>query len=699
MIQLTKATLTTFGKFKNKTIPFNQGFQIIYGGNEAGKSTLQLFIRAMLYGLPNQRKTAGLLLRDRERIIPWGEKYAEGVLSLTADGKSIEIYRRFGKTPAGDKMEIRDAGTGEPIPGYQSETVGELLFGVSAELFEKTFWFRQDSVFPIGTDEELSQKLRNLQESGEEDISAQDTLDSLKQQKKALRAKDKRETPGLLDILFKKKDEKLQEKYQLESEWTERKNAETTLENAKKRLADANGKLETLQKLEETRQRLQSGQAKATKWKEAERLRAFTEELQQSKPFLTFSSLTEETLEKAESLKRKIETLDRSQQIGYDKEELHTQMRVQRKRKKAATVLMLLGGIVMISALILGVMRVSFWKEILLDSIPVCVFFLGLGLYFFRQGEKGYRDLLQKEERVIAMETDVVLQVSAYKKELGGILTAFGCETLEELQNGFSSARTIRIQMESYRTAYQKILEDENPDELRQCARELESVTPEEKELLKTDISGEIQKLRSVCVQAVSEMKELEGKLSYEFHGGKTPANVDMELALLEEEIAEANRRLSALELAESVFASVCEKRKTEFAPKVNEKVNAFLKSLSAGKYGDVRISDSFRMRLGMPGGETAEAEYFSRGTYEQMYLALRLSLCEFSGNGDEPMFLDDVLTSFDDTRTEGAMQVLKQLGECRQMILFTCHRWVRDLGNTLSAEIYDLEEELTDGC
>ena len=152
MLQLKEAQLTAFGKFHDTKIVFTEGLQIFYGANEAGKSTLQLFIRAMLYGVSNQRKTATMLLRDRERMIPWGDKCAEGVLKLELDGKQMEIYRRFGKTPAGDKTELRDTITGEPVAGYDTDTLGEQLLGISAEVFEKTFWVRQDTAFPIGTD-------------------------------------------------------------------------------------------------------------------------------------------------------------------------------------------------------------------------------------------------------------------------------------------------------------------------------------------------------------------------------------------------------------------------------------------------------------------------------------------------------------------------------------------------------------------
>ena len=45
---IKKLNLISFGKFKDKTIELNDGFNAVSGDNEAGKSTLAGFIYAML---------------------------------------------------------------------------------------------------------------------------------------------------------------------------------------------------------------------------------------------------------------------------------------------------------------------------------------------------------------------------------------------------------------------------------------------------------------------------------------------------------------------------------------------------------------------------------------------------------------------------------------------------------------------------
>ena len=50
--------LKGFGKFHDRTISFTDGINVIYGKNEAGKSTMHTFIRGMLFGIQPQRGRA-----------------------------------------------------------------------------------------------------------------------------------------------------------------------------------------------------------------------------------------------------------------------------------------------------------------------------------------------------------------------------------------------------------------------------------------------------------------------------------------------------------------------------------------------------------------------------------------------------------------------------------------------------------------
>ena len=52
--------LTNFGKFNHKMVTLEPGLNIVYGENEAGKTTLHTFIRGMLFGIEKQRGKASV---------------------------------------------------------------------------------------------------------------------------------------------------------------------------------------------------------------------------------------------------------------------------------------------------------------------------------------------------------------------------------------------------------------------------------------------------------------------------------------------------------------------------------------------------------------------------------------------------------------------------------------------------------------
>ena len=69
-------------------------------------------------------------------------------------------------------------------------------------------------------------------------------------------------------------------------------------------------------------------------------------------------------------------------------------------------------------------------------------------------------------------------------------------------------------------------------------------------------------------------------------------------------------------------------------------------------------------------------ALFLSRGATDQLYLAVRLAICEtvLPDNEPAPLVLDDALANFDDARCIAALKWLRKEAEHRQILLFTCH-------------------------
>ncbi len=213
------------------------------------------------------------------------------------------------------------------------------------------------------------------------------------------------------------------------------------------------------------------------------------------------------------------------------------------------------------------------------------------------------------------------------------------------------------------------------------------------------DVEEELRKVRQEQIVCISRIKETESKLSYVFRGGINPADIETELIQINQKIEELEKREAAIELAIDVFENVEKKRKSDFTPKINEKVNYFLDILTDGKYQDVRVSKEYQLRLLPDNTHIYPAEYFSTGTYDQVYFALRLSLVALLGEGTEPFFLDDFLTAYDDIRAELAMDLLVELAKEHQILFFSCHNREVENAKKRNVIVRYLEEERNDGC
>ncbi len=108
---ISKLELNGFGKFKDKEIELSQGLNVVYGPNEAGKSTIQKFIEGMLFGFKKPYKSRRVFTYELLAYQPWEGKSYEGALEFENQGKLYRIERNFKE----DDVIIRNAKTGESL--------------------------------------------------------------------------------------------------------------------------------------------------------------------------------------------------------------------------------------------------------------------------------------------------------------------------------------------------------------------------------------------------------------------------------------------------------------------------------------------------------------------------------------------------------------------------------------------------------
>jgi DNA repair protein SbcC/Rad50 len=203
-----------FGKLKNIRIDLSQGFNVIYGGNETGKSTVQAFIKAMLYGLNSQKKS--IRENDRKRYLPWSGEPASGELYFEDDkGNEYVIKRTFGSTRREDTAAIFHCITGINNAYKDEYSVGRELFGIGEEAFEKTLFIRQlGAKVERDKEDEIMKRLINLSQSGDENVSYYKAVQLLSDFKRKIIGNRK---AGQLEELNRRHDGLLDEKRKIAS--------------------------------------------------------------------------------------------------------------------------------------------------------------------------------------------------------------------------------------------------------------------------------------------------------------------------------------------------------------------------------------------------------------------------------------------------------------------------------------------------
>jgi len=241
-------------------------------------------------------------------------------------------------------------------------------------------------------------------------------------------------------------------------------------------------------------------------------------------------------------------------------------------------------------------------------------------------------------------------------RALSKILSRYGVQRAEEIPDVF----------ESYLRQWREAVALSDASEaLRARAREMaENETPRSDSGAPPE--AELHRLREAAERVRGRMDAL----------GDSPV-LESQLAWLEAEHRQSVRRSEALSLAVQELTQADEEMRARFAPALSRETGEILRRLTGGRYAEVQMDRDLSSAVRRTSDLLPREEgYLSRGTLDQVYLALRLALCERLPMGEEPcpLILDDALIAFDDERMGYALDYLQELSEYRQILLFTCH-------------------------
>lgn len=179
--------ISAFGGIKDRRIDFTDGFNVVYGENEMGKTTIMSFIKMMFYG--SGRAANQLSKNPRRRYAPWDGSQPAGSIEFSHQGRNYRLEKEFRSSNSTDRTTLCDLdfGTRQAV----GSDVGSSIFGLSAGAFERSVFIGQPGFGEkdAAAEGEINQRLSNIALTGEDSTSFEEVNGRLQKARLALMSK------------------------------------------------------------------------------------------------------------------------------------------------------------------------------------------------------------------------------------------------------------------------------------------------------------------------------------------------------------------------------------------------------------------------------------------------------------------------------------------------------------------------------
>ena len=668
----------TFGKLQDQTLELQPGLNCIYAPNESGKSTWSHFLRIMLYGLSTRDRGA---LADKNRFAPWSGAAMRGQMDVTdSGGMRLTLSRdtRRANAPMGH-FACTYTGTADAVPGIDSQNAGETLLGVPREVFERSAFIRQ-SALAVDSDAELERRIAALITTGEEGASYTEVRDRLKKQ---LNRRRSNRTTGQIPVLER-------EIADLESQRAHRDDLT--------RQATA-----ALQQLDSLRQQAEELQAQQALWRQRQQLDAIrqyrqaqtaAEEAERKAAWLLAESaaaLPEDTLltrmegqcaalqtsqatlgqAQAEAHARKAEADDAAARCAAHPlspgDETACQAKLDAITAPAvpSPLLMIVGILLILGG---GVCAALLHLAFLAFAV------IGIGLTV--------TGLLRRKHAIAAQAKAAATAAGLAAAQQQQLLTLLGAlqpyaPTAADLGGAQMALLHLRQQRTSLSAARQTAREAAmRRDLLKQHLPEgplpdsdaplpQPAISREQLDTLLPQIAAQQQAARSRLDTLTGQLRSLD-----------SADDLDAQLLQHRQQLQQLQEEYDAVALAMEVLDEANATLQNRFSPALGAQAAEIFAKITKGRYQKVLLSRDFALETDSEGAQRS-VQLLSQGAADQLYLAVRLAICDLVLPEEKhvPLILDDALLSFDDDRLHAALDYLLEESESRQILLFTCQK------------------------
>ncbi|MCD8065648.1 MAG: AAA family ATPase [Oscillospiraceae bacterium] len=615
-----KRMTAVFGCLNGTTLELHDGLNIITAPNGSGKSTWCAFIESMLYGIDSSRREKGGVKPDKVKYAPWSGALMSGEMELEHGGRAVTIVRSSASAASPfRRFAALRTGSAEPVDALTGANAGQELTGMPRAVFESSVFIRQGG-HAVTANAELEKRINSIVSAGDEDVSYTEAEARLRAWQ---RLRYHNRAVGAIPEIDAKIAALTERIDNLDAAGRERAELAARLERAEER----ERKLNEAAERDRARLRRERGERLAAGRGAAERAQA---------------ELTSAAAE-AEALKARLDAAGGAG--GASPEEQEAAARADMERAAAQAVKLppaavIAAAAVWFAAVIALGLTLSPWLlalELLL-AVPI-VYLAGI-----------------KSRRQRAAEA---------------VLTARGVRSLEELRREAEERQTLE---NKYSAALERTEQARAASE-----RARQAQTEAENAALAAEGDAETKRLMSELAAAGAECAALRERLAAlggRFDATGDPLVLGSELMALRSRRTELKAQYDAIAEALDVLGEADSELRERFSPRLGRRTSEIMSELTGGRYDRLLFDRELNARARESGQiDDHEAAYLSRGTLDQLYLALRLAVCELALPEGEPcpLVLDDALSAFDDTHCAAALSVLNKIAEKRQVLLFTC--------------------------
>ncbi|MDQ7843620.1 MAG: AAA family ATPase [Armatimonadota bacterium] len=689
---LRRLVLRRFLGLPEASFDFAPGLNVIVGPNEAGKSTMRMAIRTVLYENP-----ATTSPRSREQYRSWGaDDPPELLLEFELNGRRFTLTKNY----AAREVVLTDS-LGQSWRAHkavQERLVAALGLPTDA-LFDATAHIAQAHLDRIHVSS-IGRELGRVIGGGEEDVSAAvRRLDGyLRTLERGSRGAAARE-PGAL-AAAERKVAALRETVEAlrrsaaAAEHARRELFAVAAERSRLEESHATKKalLESNREILQLEERLAARRREEQMWEQkVRRIEEYTTRLvaldRELEAATSAGAIDEAATVRLRALHER--RAGREQDLAAVRRELEepafepVAWRLPGLAAAAGLLLIVAGG--------LAVRVLGSWAAVpiaLGAAVVAAAIRTGLRAAHRRHLAAARREECERRRQALARELDDLAV------ETRRLLDRLGCATIEEAEGRLRRYREL-VQQRRQTADFLATLREGRDDEAiveawKTVRRDLFGL---EERLRSPEVAA--KRLTPLQVQALErEVPDLEERLAA-LRRREMRLAVDVErltaeaeqLAVREEQLHEAEEALARLRrhhrVCRMALEGLLEARRAAEVPLrqvVEEKASEYLRTATAGRYSRMQVEGE-NLELSVWSEDAgawvpAEEPQLSRGTVDLVYLAARLALVAvLTGGRRPPLLFDDPFITFDDHRRAAAVRVLRALAAEHQVFLFTCSR------------------------